>query len=511
MACYISANYYWSIDSPSRAALIIACYFVGLFVSITLYRLFFHRLRNFPGPKLAAVSKLYHVWQCLDSRNHQVLEDWHRQYGAFVRTGPAEITIFHAAAFQAMDGPKSNTTRSDWYDILYPRVSSVFTRDKELHNERRRIWSHSLSSRALLEYEGRVLRKIFALQDRITRSTSKPILINDLMGWFSFDLMGDFAFSQDFGMMDQGEYHEAVNMLRRAITLIGPFSPAIWIPRLGFSLIPGLWKVKDWFGMFEFCDKCMERRWKDHQQCLVVDTGSFQIKVKDRDIASWFIEDAEKHISPGDKTYQRWLSGDTATVVVAGSDTTAPSLTTLLYLLARHPEHISRIQRELENVDIRNASMLAALPHLNGAINEAMRLLPAVLTFVTRVSPPEGMYIDGTYIPGNIKLAAPRYSIGRLESAWDDPHLFCPERWYSRPDMIRDERAFAPFGVGRTSCVGKNLALTKIRMVVANLLANFDTSFAPGDTREAVERDMRDQLTAKPGDLYLLFKARTPK
>lgn len=36
-----------------------------------------------------------------------------------------------------------------------------------------------------------------------------------------------------------------------------------------------------------------------------------------------------------------------------------------------------------------------------------------------------------------------------VESAWEDPHGFHPERWYSRPEMIRDERAFAPFGVGK--------------------------------------------------------------
>lgn len=259
---YFHAEVFFNSTTLFGAAVITACYFVGLFSSISIYRLFFHRLRHFPGPRLAAVSKLFHVWQCRDSRNYQVLENWHQKYGTFVRTGPAEITIFHASAFQAMDGPKSNTTRSDWYDLLYPRVSSVFTRDKELHNERRKIWSHSLSTKALVKYEARVLRKVRGLYQRVTESKRKPILINDLMRWFSFDLMGDFAFSQDFGMMDRGEYHEAIKMLRRAITLLGPFSPAIWIPRLGFALIPGFWKVKDWFGMLKFCDTCMERRWK---------------------------------------------------------------------------------------------------------------------------------------------------------------------------------------------------------------------------------------------------------
>ncbi|KAL6720637.1 hypothetical protein ACLMJK_002562 [Lecanora helva] len=392
-----------------------------------------------------------------------------------------------------MDGPKSNTTRSDWYDLLYPRISSVFTRDKSLHDDRRRIWSHSLSTKALAEYEPRVLRKVVCLQERIAQTQGQPTLVNDLMRWFSFDLMGDFAFSRDFGMMDKRQYSTAIRQLRSAITLLGPFSPAIWIPRLGFAFIPGFWKVKDWFSMLDFCDDCMAERMK--------------VTVKERDIASWFIQEAE--CDKDNPEQQKWLSGDTATVVVAGSDTTAPSLTNLLYLLACNPNEVEKIQTELEGIDPQDSKAVAALCHLNGAINESMRLLPAVLTFVTRVSPPEGLEVEGTWIPGDVKIAAPRYTIGRLESAWEDPHAFCPERWYSRQEMIKDKRAFAPFGLGKTACVGKNLALTEIRMVIASLLSAFDIKFPPGESGQAVERDMKDQLTANPGDLNLIFTPRT--
>ena len=59
---------------------------------------------------------------------------------------------------------------------------------------------------------------------------------------------------------------------------------------------------------------------------------------------------------------------------------------------------------------------------------------------------------------------------------------------------------------GRTSCVGKNLALTEIRMVIASLISTFQIRFPSGDNGEAVERDMRDQLTGNPGDLNLVFE-----
>lgn len=49
--------------------------------------------------------------------------------------------------------------------------------------------------------------------------------------------------------------------------------------------------------------------------------------------------------------------------------------------------------------------------------------------------------------------------------------------------------------------------MTEIRMVAANLLANFDLCFPGSDKGEAVERDMRDQLTANPGELHLVFQS----
>ncbi|KAJ6008772.1 hypothetical protein N7522_003788 [Penicillium canescens] len=245
--------------------------------------------------------------------------------------------------------------------------------------------------------------------------------------------------------------------------------------------------------MLEFCDQCMARRMKK--------------VLSDRDIASWFIEDYEKHRS--DPTRARWLSGDTATLVVAGSDTTAPSLTLLFYFLARYPDHAEKIHEELQEINIEDPALLSTLPHLNGTINEAMRLLPAVLTFSSRVTPPEGLIIYGTFIPGNTKVCAPRYTIGRLETAYVNPHDFIPERWYSRPELIKDKRAFAPFGIGRTSCVGRHLALAQIRLLAAALVSRYRVQFAPGENwGEAVERDMKDQLTAQPGACRLVFERR---
>ena len=154
-------------------SLVFGSYIISLFSSIVIYRLFFHRLRDFSGPRLAAVSKLWHIFKCGHGKNFRILEDTHRQYGQVVRTGklscfsdpvdlgfkesvlttrsrlqgPNEITIFHPAAIETIEAPRNKTVHTDWYDVLHPRTSMLFTRDEAEHSARRRVWSQAMSTK----------------------------------------------------------------------------------------------------------------------------------------------------------------------------------------------------------------------------------------------------------------------------------------------------------------------------------------------------------------------------
>ena len=74
--------------------------------------------------------------------------------------------------------------------------------------------------------------------------------------------------------------------------------------------------------------------------------------------------------------------------------------------------------------------------------------------------------------------------------------------------MVRDKAAFTPFSIGRYACVGRNLALAELRLVIALLVARYDIAFAPGEDGTRVWRDMKDQFTAAPGKLELVFRPR---
>ena len=60
--------------------------------------------------------------------------------------GPNEIAVFRPEAIRAMDGPGTKCTKAPWYDILQPRVSLATTRDKSLHDRRRKVWERALNT-----------------------------------------------------------------------------------------------------------------------------------------------------------------------------------------------------------------------------------------------------------------------------------------------------------------------------------------------------------------------------
>ena len=75
------------LDAALAALAVCISYASSIFASMLVYRLFFHRLRHFPGPFLARSSKLYHAWQVRKSDQYIFLEQLHHKYGDFVRTG----------------------------------------------------------------------------------------------------------------------------------------------------------------------------------------------------------------------------------------------------------------------------------------------------------------------------------------------------------------------------------------------------------------------------------------
>lgn len=121
--------------------------------------------------------------------------------------------------------------------------------------------------------------------------------------------------------------------------------------------------------------------------------------------------------------------------IVAGSDTTAITLTYLVYSVCKNPEVQANLVKELselpEPVSDRD---LRDLPYLNNVISETLRLHTAVPFGLPRAVPPEGAQFNGYFLPGGVTVSTQSYSLHR------DPKIFAdPERYISKDTFKRNQ------------------------------------------------------------------------
>jgi hypothetical protein len=133
-----------AILSTSLAGL---SYLVGVFGSTLVYRLFVSPLNRFPGPWPAKISNFYMSSKLGNSDAFYQLQALHEKYGPIVRIGSNDLSIINADLVEPAYGKDSKVTKSPWYDGDAPLTSMHTSRDKALHDKRRRVWAPAFSER----------------------------------------------------------------------------------------------------------------------------------------------------------------------------------------------------------------------------------------------------------------------------------------------------------------------------------------------------------------------------
>lgn len=87
-----------------------------------------------------------------------------------------------------------------------------------------------------------------------------PVNVSDSFFWFCWDVMGETTFGKSFDMLQNEDWHEAITMLRRALSILGPVTPAPWAFHIAFKYLSGRWVVRDWEAMKQMCRDLVEER-----------------------------------------------------------------------------------------------------------------------------------------------------------------------------------------------------------------------------------------------------------
>ncbi|KAJ5714425.1 uncharacterized protein N7483_011606 [Penicillium malachiteum] len=466
-----------------------AAFYIPLFASISIYRLFFHPLKSFPGPGLARLTTWWGVVKlAMGEQRYQLHHELHQQYGKIVRIAPNYLSINSQEAVAMIYGPGTKCEKSNTFYGLRDSKSLQLETELTKHRARRPAWDKALSAKRCVKYLPKLYRVTDLMIDCIAKAGSKDdrgVLVNHWLKCFVFDMVGELGYSKSYGCLDSGKIHQGLLEVEKFLATGVLLSPLPWLVRIITSL-PGLPAPMQ--GLTDFASLSLAERKAS--------------KVESPDVLS-YVFGGKKALTPEEEIE------DTMMLQIAAGDTTLSALTFCMYHLAINPEIQSALRREIEtHADVADLAFEAIqdLPLLESVINETLRVHPAVPSGLPRLTPPEGVYIDGTYIPGNTTVSCPTWTIQHSHENFTDPNTWNPFRWI---DVLEthNTKAFIPFSVGPFNCVGKAFAYMEMKQVLARIVTTFEFQLGPEEDGTKLINESRDHTAMSCAPLYLKMKA----
>ncbi|XP_052740744.1 cytochrome P450 4g15-like [Bicyclus anynana] len=208
------------------------------------------------------------------------------------------------------------------------------------------------------------------------------------------------------------------------------------------------------------------------------------------------------------------LREEAVVLVLAASDTTATAACFASVLLANHPREQHRVYEEIQEILGGSERPLTAedlpnLKYLDAVVKETLRLYPSK-PFTMRKCTQDIQLPSGLVLPKGCGVVLHFWGMHRDPRCWGaDADQFRPERFLSAtPDQLA---AFMPFGHGPRYCLGSRLALSSLKLSLAQLARRFRLAPAAGYGCSAAEplrvsyditlkhvHDFKVQLRARP-------------
>lgn len=200
--------------------------------------------------------------------------------------------------------------------------------------------------------------------------------------------------------------------------------------------------------------------------------------------------------------------------LIAGMDTSAITLTYLLWEMSRHAELQASVRKEVcrlspslaigNDSGVPSARSLDALPLLHAVVMETLRLHCPIPGSQPRQTPSKPTSIVGSPpLPGGVRVSAQAYSLHRNENVFSDAEAWVPQRWLDAHTQTKEEMArwFWAFGSGGRMCVGSNFAMQ------GEAIANLPSGQAPAQSSSWTEAgdglqtlaDIRDRAEIRDG------------
>jgi len=363
-----------------------------------IYNIWFHPLSKFPGPNFAAATKIPIAMVSWDGSLSQWLKDLHDYYRSdVVRISPDELSFISASAWKDIYGNRPGHEQFQKDLLLFSGVDSIVTAPDADHSRMRRLLSHAFSDKALREQEPLVQcyidSLISGLQKQIDGPAKGRIDFVDWFNWTTFDILGDLSFGESFNCLKDTHYHPWVANVLDSIKEVVFSSVTLRFPPLRRLL--GLYVPKS----------TVQAQEKIHSLAREKVDRRIKNQTTRPDFLSYILQhnQGKEH---GEMTREE-IHSNAATMITAGSETTATHLTGAIWFLLKNQHCMENTLEEVrafkKAADI-NLQSVASLPYYQAVIDETFRMYPPGVAGQPRIVPKGGDTISGHFVPGGVSL-----------------------------------------------------------------------------------------------------------
>ncbi|GAB7358283.1 hypothetical protein MBLNU230_g2357t1 [Neophaeotheca triangularis] len=449
--------------------------FMPVFVFLRfLYRRYASPLRQYPGPFLASGSRAWKVISTYKGHTETDHINLHAHYGPIVRIAPNELSLSSPQAAREILAAGKGFHKTDFYAVFPPPENpDIFTETREsVHGVKKRYASNAYSMSSMQSLSPCFEETQKALTAKLNAMATSPTQYCNLGDWlhyFAFDVLGEIAFSRNFGFLATGTDVEnaikTIDDMQWYDGLIGQ------IPEFDFLFRRNpLWKLVPWLNSSNFLitrmalDEVAKRKTRTQPP-------------ERKDILTHLLtshEKAPENFTPGD------VFAIAHGAIFAGSDSTASTMQSFCHHVLRSPTIYKTLVHEILNAGLSPCptwNEVQALPYFQACLKETMRLRPAVGLNITRLVPKGGAEVDGRMFPGGTRVAVNAWVLHRDRGTFgEDCGAFRPERWLGEDEgRIRGmERFMFQFGGGSHLCIGKNLALLEMNKTLPMLFRDYE-------------------------------------
>ena len=175
--------------------------------------------------------------------------DMHKQYGDIVRVAPNELAFSSPEAWKEIMGNRKAGESEipkfiPFYKPIENQPDSLINADRVKHGMLRRQLAHGFSEKVMREQEPIIGEYIDLFIRRLHENAAEGKKPVDIMSWYNFttfDVIGDLAFGEPFGCLENSKYHPFVATIIGSARLGTVLQSVAFFPLLKkflMSLIP---------------------------------------------------------------------------------------------------------------------------------------------------------------------------------------------------------------------------------------------------------------------------------